>query len=128
MTQDNRQVYQHYIHSVFTSGIVIVFVIQVKNLVLFYKSYDQTKFTMSLYNYKNDNEIVTNNNNDFCAKLYKGLGNGLPIVACLSDLIAELNLAFATDSVNIELVSYLMKTYKQNPIEWKKYAKFDRYR
>lgn len=56
------------------------------------------------------------------------IGGNLPQIACLEDLIRELNLIFAGDSVNIELVGYMMKSYKSNPIEWKKYAKFDRFR
>lgn len=61
-------------------------------------------------------------------KLQKYLGASLPIVNTLEDLIKELHKVFEDDSVNIELVSYLMKTYKSSHKEWKKYAKFDRYR
>lgn len=61
-------------------------------------------------------------------KLQKYLGSSLPVVNTLDDLIKELHKVFEGDSVNIELVSYLMKSYKSSPKEWKKYAKFDRYR
>lgn len=73
--------------------------------------------------------IVNNNNEEgFDFKLYKHLGNALPVVGSLDDLVKELDLIFESDSVNIELVSYVMKSYKSNPIDWKKYAKFNRYR
>lgn len=62
------------------------------------------------------------------AKLCKHIGNGLPVVDGLQDLITELRLIFSSENVNVELVSYLMKSYKSNPVDWKKYAKFDRYR
>lgn len=61
-------------------------------------------------------------------KLYKYMGNEPPVVETLEDLIRELHAIFESDSVNIELVSYLMRSYKSKPSEWKKYAKFDRYR
>ncbi|KAK5647197.1 hypothetical protein RI129_002089 [Pyrocoelia pectoralis] len=61
-------------------------------------------------------------------KLYKELGGILPTINSLNDLINELHTAFERNSVNVELIHYLMQSYKSNPIEWKKYAKFDRYR
>lgn len=61
-------------------------------------------------------------------KIHKYLGNHLPVVETLEDLIRELYAVFESDSVNVELVSYLMRSYKSKPSEWKKYAKFDRYR
>lgn len=62
-------------------------------------------------------------------KLFKSLTNGgLPIINTLDDLINELRVIFDKDTVNVEYVNYLMKSYKSNPIEWKKFAKFDRYR
>ncbi|KAJ8924157.1 hypothetical protein NQ315_006941 [Exocentrus adspersus] len=72
---------------------------------------------------------IINNNEEICEfKLYKYLGDALPVVESLEGLIRELNLIFASDTVNIELVSYVMKAYKSNPLDWKKYAKFNRYR
>ncbi|XP_060526774.1 cysteine dioxygenase type 1 [Cylas formicarius] len=66
---------------------------------------------------------------EFCEiNLSKYLGHSLPEVGSLSDLIRELNRIFEKDSINIELVHYVMRSYKSNPVEWKKYAKFDRYR
>lgn len=49
-------------------------------------------------------------------------------IATLEDLIAELHKAFETDVVDVDHVMQLMKSYKTNPIDWKKFAKFDRYR
>lgn len=46
----------------------------------------------------------------------------------LTELIDGLHDAFATDHVNIDYVKDLMACYRSNPLEWKKYAKFDRYR
>lgn len=44
------------------------------------------------------------------------------------DLIDALYDAFATDNVDIDRVQDLMASYISNPADWKKYAKFDRYR
>lgn len=51
-----------------------------------------------------------------------------PTCATLSDLISGLHNAFASDRVNIELVNHLMLSYQSNPADWRKFAKFDRYR
>lgn len=49
-------------------------------------------------------------------------------VSTLRELIDALHEAFETDHVNIDHVQDLMMNYKSNPAEWKKFAKFDRYR
>lgn len=49
-------------------------------------------------------------------------------VDTLPDLIQELHNVFDQDSVNIEYVNHLLMSYKSNPSEWKKFAKFDRFR
>lgn len=49
-------------------------------------------------------------------------------VPTLDCLIERLNEVFAEDRVNVEYVKALMETYKSNPREWKKYAKFDTHR
>lgn len=49
-------------------------------------------------------------------------------VSTLRELIDALHDAFKTDHVDIDHVQDLMASYKSNPLEWKKYAKFDRYR
>jgi cysteine dioxygenase len=49
-------------------------------------------------------------------------------IATLDDLIRELHIAFEGDVVDVDHVMELMKSYKTNPSEWKKFAKFDRYR
>lgn len=52
----------------------------------------------------------------------------LPQVATLDDLIQELHKVFDSDEVNVEYVHNLLASYKSNPLEWKKFAKFDRYK
>ncbi|XP_042871560.1 cysteine dioxygenase type 1-like [Penaeus japonicus] len=52
----------------------------------------------------------------------------LPQVATLDNLIQELHRVFDSDEVNVEYVHNLLASYKSNPIEWKKFAKFDRYK
>lgn len=49
-------------------------------------------------------------------------------VRSLKELIDELHVVFSSTSVNIEYVNHLMLSYKSNPAEWKKFAKFNRYR
>jgi len=46
----------------------------------------------------------------------------------LKELIAELHQVFESDRVNIEYVNHLLLSYISNPTEWKKFAKFDRYK
>lgn len=52
----------------------------------------------------------------------------MPTVNTLDDLIQKLREVFQSDNVNIEYVRALMSSYKSKPSEWRKYAKFDRYR
>ncbi|XP_034478815.1 cysteine dioxygenase type 1 [Drosophila innubila] len=61
----------------------------------------------------------------YCA-LEKPLKYG-PVIDTLPDLISALHREFETNYVNIEMVNHLMLSYKSNPKEWRKYAKFDRY-
>ncbi|KAL7735620.1 hypothetical protein ACLKA6_002510 [Drosophila palustris] len=61
----------------------------------------------------------------YCA-LEKPLKYG-PVIETLPDLISALHREFETNYVNIEMVNHLMLSYKSNPKEWRKYAKFDRY-
>lgn len=49
-------------------------------------------------------------------------------VKTLQDLIAKLHEIFEKDEVDIDYVMDVMRSYKSNPQEWRKYAKFDRYR
>lgn len=51
-----------------------------------------------------------------------------PKCATLSDLISELHKTFDSAHVNIEYVNHLMLSYQSNPAEWRKFAKFDRFR
>ncbi|XP_015109662.1 cysteine dioxygenase type 1 [Diachasma alloeum] len=46
----------------------------------------------------------------------------------LGELIQELHNAFNSDIVDIDNVQKLISSYRSNPHDWKKYAKFDRYR
>ncbi|XP_050305815.1 cysteine dioxygenase type 1 [Anthonomus grandis grandis] len=78
-------------------------------------------------------EVLSDNNrhqdDEYCEiKLIKHLGRSLPEIGSLTDLIRELNVIFEKDNVNVDLVRYVMNSYKSNPVEWKKFAKFDRFR
>ena len=96
-------------------------------------------------NNNNDNEETTinnNNNNDIDKKyerdlreltktffgIEKPIKNLLLNSNTLNDLIDELHNIFSKDIINIEHVNHLLLNYKSNPNEWKKFAKFDRYR
>lgn len=62
---------------------------------------------------------------------FKGIEKPLKNVkvpATLDELISELHEVFKSDRVNIEYVNHLMLSYQSNPLEWKKFAKFDRYK
>ncbi|CAH1401665.1 unnamed protein product [Nezara viridula] len=52
----------------------------------------------------------------------------IPKIDTLNDLIQALRIVFEDDNVNIELVNGLMKAYESNPLDWKKFAKFDKFR
>lgn len=82
----------------------------------------------------NNNECEINNNG--VIKVKKNLVNFStsshdkipPTISTLQELVGELHQAFATDVVDIDYVQELMASYKSNPQDWRKYAKFDRYR
>ncbi|XP_018046645.1 PREDICTED: cysteine dioxygenase type 1 [Atta colombica] len=67
-----------------------------------------------------------------CKKALRLVDNGEKLrrekVSTLRELIDALYEAYNTDNVNIDYVQNLMMDYKSNPAEWKKFAKFDRYR
>ncbi|XP_059847627.1 cysteine dioxygenase type 1-like isoform X2 [Hypanus sabinus] len=46
----------------------------------------------------------------------------------LEDLIKQLHDVFSSDKVNVEDLRELMESYKSNPADWRKYAKFDSHR
>ncbi|KAM7314425.1 putative cysteine dioxygenase [Ixodes scapularis] len=50
-----------------------------------------------------------------------------PSASSLADLIEQLHRVFESDHINVEYVHDLMLSYKSNPKEWQKYAKFDRH-
>ena len=51
-----------------------------------------------------------------------------PTCLTLKELIQKLYNLFDGDRVNVEEVHALMSSYKSNPAEWVKYAKFDKYK
>lgn len=64
-------------------------------------------------------------------KTFTGLEKPLKnvkIAETLDDLITELHNVFNSDRVNIEYVNHLLLSYKSNPKEWKRFAKFDRFK
>lgn len=48
--------------------------------------------------------------------------------ATMAELIAELHEVFASDRVDIEYVNHLLISYQSNGADWKKFAKFDRFK
>lgn len=48
--------------------------------------------------------------------------------ANLKELIHRLHVIFEQDRINVDYVKALMESYKSNPREWKKFAKFDVHR
>ncbi|XP_041086180.1 cysteine dioxygenase type 1-like isoform X2 [Polyodon spathula] len=48
-------------------------------------------------------------------------------VDCLDNLIQSLHEVFSADEVDIEEVKTLMESYKSNPKDWMKFAKFDKH-
>ena len=44
------------------------------------------------------------------------------------EMIEKLLEIFESDEVNIEEVEELLGSYKSNPADWRKYAKFDKYK
>ncbi|KNC26700.1 hypothetical protein FF38_11397, partial [Lucilia cuprina] len=66
-----------------------------------------------------------------CTHHFRGIEKPLkygPTIETLNDLIAALHKEFSTNYVNIEMVNHIMLSYKSNPKEWQKFAKFDRYK
>lgn len=92
----------------------------------------------------NNNNNITKDNNEIAngevnrehylrelTKTFTGIEKPLknaPTCATLTDLISALHEAFASDRVNIEVVNHLLLSYQSNPSEWRKFAKFDRFR
>lgn len=46
----------------------------------------------------------------------------------LKELVRRLHKIFAHDDINIDYVRSLMESYKSNPRDWKRFAKFDTHR
>jgi cysteine dioxygenase len=51
--------------------------------------------------------------------------DNIPVPKDLSELVAHLRHIFSSDTVNVDYVSKLLKNYKSNPKDWRKYAKYD---
>jgi len=51
-----------------------------------------------------------------------------PMASDLDGLIALLHQAFATDNVDVDYVNEILESYKSNAADWKKFAKFDRFK
>ena len=49
-----------------------------------------------------------------------------PTVSNLDDVIREIHNAFSGDVVDVDHVNDILCSYKSNPLDWKKFAKFDR--
>ncbi|CAH2244955.1 cysteine dioxygenase type 1 [Pararge aegeria] len=49
-------------------------------------------------------------------------------IDCLETLVQELHRVFSKNHVNIQEVQKLMSAYKSDPKQWRKFAKFDRFR
>lgn len=49
-------------------------------------------------------------------------------VSTLDELIEELHVLFSGESVNVDQIYALMRSYKSNPAEWRKYAVFDQHK
>uniref|UniRef100_A0A023F851 Cysteine dioxygenase n=1 Tax=Triatoma infestans TaxID=30076 RepID=A0A023F851_TRIIF len=49
-------------------------------------------------------------------------------ITTLEDVLECLRDAFSGDKVNVDHVMNILEAYKSNPQEWRRYAKFDRYR
>ncbi|KAL1453847.1 hypothetical protein WDU94_010157 [Cyamophila willieti] len=73
----------------------------------------------------NNNEIMSDETSYF--KRTQSVNKVNPI-SNLNHLIEELHRVFKEDHVNVDYVEMVMKAYKSNPREWKKYAKFDKFK
>lgn len=43
----------------------------------------------------------------------------------LQDLCDKLHMVFEEDHINVDHVKDLLSSYKSNPVDWRKFAKFD---
>lgn len=91
--------------------------------------YDENQNNIDTIGKLNDDYYeATTKVNDFVFDRTTTLLNSGVECGTLNELIEYLHRAFDSDVVNIEFVSMLMSSYKSNPAEWLKYAKFDKYR
>lgn len=80
---------------------------------------------------KHCEEVLDPNNNS--GDLVKPCGiprsfGKAPVIGSLTDLVTELHHIFEEDHVNVDYVEFVMKSYKSVPSEWRKYAKFDKFK
>ena len=52
----------------------------------------------------------------------------VPAIKNLDELVEELHKVFDSDKVDVDYVKAVLSSYKSNPKDWKKYAKFDTHR
>lgn len=51
--------------------------------------------------------------------------NNVPVPQDLTELARILRVIFNKDVVDVDYVNQLLKNYKSNPRDWRKYAKYD---
>lgn len=51
--------------------------------------------------------------------------NNIPVPQDLTQLVRILRVIFDKDVVDVDYVTQLLKNYKSNPRDWRKYAKYD---
>ena len=49
----------------------------------------------------------------------------IPVPKDINELVMHLREIFSSDTVNVDYVNQLLKNYKSNPKDWRKYAKYD---
>jgi len=83
---------------------------------------------MALHDFGVHNNLLQEEKAGNFKSVYNKKIGKVPEVATLNDLIRELYTVFDSDHVNIEYVHALMSAYKSNPADWRRFAKFDRYK
>ena len=52
----------------------------------------------------------------------------IPEITSLDELIKEIYKIFEGDDIDVDYMIEVFKNYKSNPQDWKKFAKYDRYK
>lgn len=100
-------------------------------LVLFCYRNQKYSFIMEVYEHQRNNivdEMFQVPRSSFSDSILNIEEQEVPVITSLADLVKALHEVFKEDRVNVDYVKYLMYSYKSNPAEWRKFAKFDRYR